>query len=179
MDRLPPVGWLSAAALHGAAHQAPQTFQVAVDRQVRNREVGSTKFAFAQRDIARIPVESRQTRSGTAYISTIAATMFDIAADMKRAGGIDNATTVICELSELDGFSMHELASLVEIFPVAAARRIGWMLDRFTDHENLAPLHATISQSSVAPSRLEAAGDPVRPIDECWMLHVNREVEPD
>jgi predicted transcriptional regulator of viral defense system len=44
------VGWLSAAAMHGAAHHAPQVFQVAVGRHVRDRTVGRTKFRFAIRD---------------------------------------------------------------------------------------------------------------------------------
>ena len=34
------VGWLSAAEIHGAAHQRPQTLQVAVDRPVQGRSFG-------------------------------------------------------------------------------------------------------------------------------------------
>ena len=43
------VGWLSAAALHGARHQAPQVYQVALDRSLREREVGRTKLIFYKR----------------------------------------------------------------------------------------------------------------------------------
>src|SRR5262249_50589946 len=43
------VGWLSAAALYGAAHHAPQVFQVAVSRHVADRQVGRTNFRFAAR----------------------------------------------------------------------------------------------------------------------------------
>lgn len=45
------VGWLTAAAVHGAEHQAPQTFHVATDRHVRDRTVGRTRFQFARRMI--------------------------------------------------------------------------------------------------------------------------------
>jgi predicted transcriptional regulator of viral defense system len=40
------VALLSAAELHGAAHQAPQVFQVMVDRHVRDRGVGRARLRF-------------------------------------------------------------------------------------------------------------------------------------
>lgn len=39
------VALLSAAELHGAAHQAPQVFQVMVDRHLRDRDVGAHDVA--------------------------------------------------------------------------------------------------------------------------------------
>lgn len=119
------VGWLSAAAIHGAAHQAPQVFQVAVDRQIRDRTVGRTRFVFAQREVADIPTIAHPTRDRSARVSTVAVTMLDVADDMLRAAGIDNAATVIVELSEHESFDATDLARLAPLFPAAAGRRVG------------------------------------------------------
>lgn len=173
------VGWLSAAALHGASHQAPQVFQVAVDRQVRDRIVGRTRFSFAQRDVAGIPVTLHQTRDGAARVSTIAATMLDIADDMQRAAGIDNAATVIIELSEHEAFDIAFLIRLAPSFPAAASRRAGWILSEFTEHGDLTALQETVQKLAGSPSRLDPYSNVGGPIDTDWMLSLNREVEPE
>lgn len=173
------VGWLSAAALFGAAHQAPQVFQVAIDRQLRDRVVGRTQFVFAQRNVARIPTMAHPTRDGSARVSTVAATMLDVADDLVRAGGIDNAATVIIELSEHDSFAVADLAGLAPQFPAAAGRRVGWILSRFTTRDDLQPLQAAVHDLAVTPSRLDPYSTDTGPVDAEWMLSVNRTVEPE
>ena len=44
------IGWLSAAELYGASHQAPQVFQVATSRPLRSKNVGRSKLQFVTRD---------------------------------------------------------------------------------------------------------------------------------
>ena len=173
------VGWLTAAGLHGAAHQAPQVFQVAVDRQVRDRAVGRTRFAFAQRDVVGIPTSGHPTRSGSARVSTPAATVLDVAADISRAGGADNAATVILELAEVDTFDVVELAALASRFPAAAGRRVGWVLERFAGREDLVPLQAVVVGMAGTPSRLDPASAASGEVDPRWRLYLNRELEPD
>ena len=173
------VGWLSAAAIHGAAHQAPQVFQVAVDRQIRDRTVGRTRFVFAQREVAGIPTIAHPTRDGSAQVSTVAATMLDVADDMLRAAGIDNAATVIVELSEHQSFDATDLARLAPLFPAAAGRRVGWMLSQFTERDDLEPLQVAVRDLVSSPSRLDPYSNVGGPVDSDWMLSVNREVEPE
>lgn len=173
------VGWLSAAAIYGAAHQAPQVFQVAVDRQIRDRVVGRTRFVFAQRDVANIPTIAFPTRDGSARVSTVAATMLDVADDMIRAAGIDNAATVIVELSEHDSFDGADLARLAPLFPAAAGRRVGWMLSQFAGRDDLESLRVAVSTLVASPSRLDPHSAVSGPIDTDWMLSVNREVQPE
>lgn len=173
------VGWLSAAAMHGAAHQAPQVFQVAVTRHVRDRTVGRTRFEFAQRDVERVPREQFPTRSGIAQVSSVAATALDISADVSRAGGIDNAATVICELAEHEHFRAQDVVQQATAYPAAALRRIGYVLDQFSEYRDLKILKETARTAGVTPSRLDPAGPPSGPVDRTWMVYVNREVEPD
>lgn len=173
------VGWLTAASLHGAAHQAPQVFQVAVSRPVRDRTVGRTRFEFAQRQVAGVPTVPHPTRSGTVPVSSAAATMLDIAAAVRRSGGIENAATVIIELADLESFQIAEIVELTPRFPAAAGRRIGWILERFAEREDLEPLRAQVVAASEAPSRLDPSRPAAGPVDQTWMVHVNRDIEPD
>ncbi len=173
------VGWLSAAALHGAAHQAPQVFQVAVSRQVRDRVVGRTRFSFAQREVNRVPVTPHPTRSGSAPVSTVAVTMLDVADNTEHAGGMDNAATVICELAELDTFDTADLVAAAQLFPAAAARRAGWILDQFSERHDLATLRAVTAEAVPTPSRLDPTRPAIGPVDHEWLLYLNRRVEPD
>lgn len=172
-------GWLTAAALHGAAHQAPQVFQVATDRQVRDRTVGRTRFEFVQRDVEQIPVVAHPTRSGTARVSSVAATALDVAADVARAGGLDNAATVVLELAENDVFTVADVASLAGRFPAAAGRRVGYILERFANRADLETLRVTVRDAAATPSRLHPAGAPAGPVDVGWRLYLNRDVEPE
>lgn len=173
------VGWLSAAAIHGAAHQAPQVFQVAVDRHIRDRVAGRTRFVFAQRDVSRIPTIAHPTRDGSARVSTLAATMLDVADDMLRAAGVDNAATVIVELSEQDAFDVTDLARLASVFPAAAGRRVGWILSTFTGRDDLGPLRTAVRDLAATPSRLDPYSHAGGPVDTDWMLTVNRGLDPE
>lgn len=46
------VGWLTAAARHGASHQAPQVFQVATSKPLRDRVFGRSRLQFRVRSYA-------------------------------------------------------------------------------------------------------------------------------
>lgn len=173
------VGWLSAAAMHGAAHQAPQVFQVAVGRHVRDRTVGRTRFSFAVRDhVTVLPTEQRSTRSGSAVVSTREVTMLDIAADIARAGGLDNAATVLVELAA-QSFDGTALAELSAHFPAAAGRRVGWILENVGELSGLEELHAVVTTRSVAASHLSPTGPTTGNTDQRWALRINAEVEAD
>lgn len=172
------VGWLSAGALYGAGHQAPQVFQVAVDRQIRDRLIGRTRFVFAQRDVARIPTIDHATRSGSARVSSVAATMLDLADDVERAAGIDNAATVILELAEHESFDVAELVRLTPSFPAAAGRRVGLLLERYGGYraQDLEPLRQAVRNAVSSPSRLDPASPDRGDLDPDWMVRVNADV---
>ena len=112
------VGWLSAAELLGAAHQAPQVFQVAVARQIPDRQVGRTLFQFHHRTrVGLVPTVDHVTRSGAALVSTVAVTTLDVATDVAVVGGIDNAATVLVELSEHPAFDLGAVIALAHHYP--------------------------------------------------------------
>jgi len=115
----------------------------------------------------------------SARVSTPEVTALDVATDPDLAGGIDNSATVIIELAENDAFDATTLASLTTRFPAASGRRVGYVLEHFTDHADLATLHEAVADRSSSPSRLDPTRPAAGPVDERWNLYLNRGPEPE
>ncbi len=64
------VGVLSAAALHGAAHQSPQELQIVTSRPIPLIEIGQTRIRFiTKKEVGKTPVQQVKTLTG--YIQAI------------------------------------------------------------------------------------------------------------
>ncbi len=173
------VGWLAAAELHGATHQAPQVFQVATSKDLRERQVGRTRFEFFTRSaVSRVPIEHRTVRTGVVQVSTVHTTMLDIAVDVRVAAGMDNAATVIVELAEQDGFDAGTLVEVAREYPAAALQRIGWLLQRFGDVA-LGPVEEAVRERRGGQARLDPTRGKVGSLDARWNIRLNTTVEPD
>ena len=171
------VGLLSAAELHGAAHQRPQVFQVMVERPLAARRNGRTRLSFHVRSrLAKVPTEQMTTPTGYLVVSTPEATVLDLASRPADGGGLDNVATVLVELAEEGMLDIAALAAAAGSSSVSALRRVGWMLERFTDLDvsQLRELAATS-----APTMLDPHGGRRGPIDAGWGLIVNSPVEPE
>ena len=98
------VALLTAAAMHGAAHQAPQTFQVIADKHVPDRELGRNRLRFyTSRHVSEAEVERRVGPSGYLRVATRETTAVDLAQHPRQSGGLSNVATVLIELGDLDG----------------------------------------------------------------------------
>ena len=176
------VGLLSAAELHGAAHQRPQVFQVMTDRTVADRDFGrvATRFYRSAR-VAAMPVEWRNTGTGQARVSTPVVTAFDLAARPGDGGGLSNVATVVAELAQDGRLDPAVLLDVSVSFPSAVVRRLGWLLD-FTesgvDTGQLA--EAALARSSATVMDVLQPGAPRRGRhNPRWRMIENTEVEPD
>ena len=129
------VGLLSAASLHGAAHQQPMEFQVVAGAVLRPLTVGRVRirFFFSRRmDVA--VTERMKTSSGYIPVSTPEMTAYDLIRYRKGAGSIDHVATVLSELAErMDATSLLAIAQ-GEKMPVV--QRLGYLLD-LTEHSKL------------------------------------------
>lgn len=176
------VGWLSAAALYGVAHQAPQVFQVATDRPFRDREIGRSLLRFFSRaDLGKVSKRRISTTSGTAVVASPESTALMLASDLELAGGLDNAATVIVELAASGVLSDRDLARSAPAFSDSASRRVGFLLERFADNSGwpeFANYCATLKSepSYLAPSFGNMQGGPY---NARWGLFENRKVDPD
>jgi predicted transcriptional regulator of viral defense system len=173
------VGWLAAAELHGAAHQAPQVFQVATAKDLRGRQVGRTRFEFFTRSaLARVPIESRTTRTGVVRVSTLHTTMLDVATDVRAAAGMNNAATVVLELAEQDGFNAGALVEVAREYPAATLQRVGWLLEHFGEMD-LRMIEDAVRDRHVGQARLDPTRRLVGQLDSRWNVRLNTTVEPD
>jgi predicted transcriptional regulator of viral defense system len=173
------VGWLSAAAIFGAAHHAPQVFQVAATRAIRSRSVGRSKINFYhRRHIGSVPIVLRETRSGTVVVSAPETTLLDISNDLPLAGGLDNAANIIITLCEESPPDMECLAAAAALYPAAAVRRLGWMLEKYTDVSGTEHLLLISDSNKNNPSKLLPTAKAID-LDSRWNLYINAKVEVD
>lgn len=173
------VGWLTAAALHGASHHAAQVFQVAVDRQVRDRAFGRSRLEFFERGyVGSVSLAAPTHGVSRSKVSSPGTTMLMLAADVGQCGGIHNVANLVLELAEESPGFERELASDAPLFSDAASRRIGWLLDEFGEGApaQLTEYCATLkSEASFLSPLAQRTGSRNRR----WNIVVNEEVEPD
>lgn len=177
LDRRYYVALLAAAELHGAAHQAPQVFQVMIDRPLASRDLGRTRLRFfTGRHVTTAPTERRNTPTGTMLVATPELTAVDLVDHVDAAGGLDNVATVLAELERLDPAALARLASGRDR---AVARRLGWLLNLVEADVDLEPL-ATVAAASDGTATDLRAGNPRRgAVDRRWNIRVNADVQPD
>lgn len=170
------VGLVSAAALHGAAHQAPQEYQVVTDRQLRAMTVGRSRIRFVfKRDAARIPVVSRKTETGSMPVSTVEATAFDLVQHVEVIGSIDTAATVLAELG--DAVDAAALAACASLYPRSIGQRVGWLLDRVGRADKTGRLHDALAARPRAAVNLRPGFRTTGAADARWHVRIDRDVE--
>ena len=174
------VGLLSAAAIHGAAHQQPQQFQVVTNGPLRRLQVRSLSVRFfSKSNFEATPVVSTKVQTGFIPVSTAEGTAIDLIRYARAIGGLDRALTVLQELGE----SMDRL-KLVDVVKadgnLAYGQRLGWLLERAGHSELVEGLLEWIRERNPLPARLEPSL-PIRGAerDPRWQLLINTEVEAD
>lgn len=174
------VGLLSAAALHGAAHQQPQQFQVVTTSPLREIRSGGLAIRFFSKSkFADIPLTSIKVQTGHIPVSTPETTAFDLIRYSRRIGGLDRALTVLQELSEkMESAKLVRAAEAEE--NLACAQRLGFLLEKagFTDLSRM--LFQWVRRQKPLPVKLEPSL-PSRGSrkDERWRLLVNIDIEGD
>lgn len=182
------VGLLSAAEIHGAAHQRPQVFQVFVDRAVSDRDIERVRLRFYERsDVDAVPRDLKNSRTSQVPVSSPEATAFDLVSRPQESGALFNVATIIGELVREEKLDAAKVVELAPRYPLAVARRLGWLLDRdaeFVDTSSMSEaLHEFVRSSSMDGRRavdLLAAGGPRRgQTNRKWGVVENADVEPE
>jgi predicted transcriptional regulator of viral defense system len=177
------VGLLSAAEVHGAAHQRPQVFQVVTSARVKRRSFGrvSMEFITAARAAER-PVVEANTPTGRMRVATPEVTVLDLVSWPRHGGGLSNVATVAAELLGDGRLDSQALAAATVSYPTATAQRAGWLLDHLAgllevgiDTDAL----AEVARERSEPSLLAPGGRRAGALDRRWNIVVNAEVEPD
>jgi predicted transcriptional regulator of viral defense system len=173
------VGLLTAAAIHGAAHQQPQVFQVVTDVPMRPVEVARLRIEYHRnRNLPEVPVERRKTETGTMRVSTPEATAIDLVRYPAASGHLGNVATVLVELAER--IDPAELARVAAKARHPEAQRLGYLLERLGLEKAAAPLAELVASRRRRPVLLrpdQDAGGLAH--DPRWYVIPNEEVTAD
>jgi len=171
------VSILSAAAIHGAAHQQPMLFQVVTDRPTRPARAGRVRIGFHMgRHVGQVPVAEIQTETGSMRVSTPEATAFDLVRFAPSAGHIGNAIKVLHELVEK--IDPQALAPLADLYAVSDVQRLGYLLERLGEKRLADPLSDWLKDRRYRPILFapgQAKGD--APFDPRWRVIPNEIIE--
>jgi len=173
------VALLSAAELHGAAHQRPQSLQVMVRTNRRGIVCGQVRVQFvARKDLEQTPLVEKNTPRGRLRVASPEATALELVGYADQCGGLDNVASVLAELVDtLDG---KKLASAARLSPVAWAQRLGYLLDIGGNAAIAEALQPYVHEGArvVAPLVRAQSTAGVERVER-WKLAINATVEPD
>jgi predicted transcriptional regulator of viral defense system len=172
------VGLLSAAAIHGAAHQRPMVFQVVTSRPTREMRAGKVTIQFSMSSkVAQMPVTEQQTETGTMRVATPETTAFDLVRYPEAAGHLSNVATVLAELAgRLDGRALLAIAQLVRLPDV---QRLGYLLDAVGPRDLGDPLAKWLERHRLRAIPLRPGEQADVAVDRRWHILPNAELEAD
>lgn len=178
------VGFLSAAEMQGASHQAPMVFQVATPALLRDRRIGGSRLQFVRRsETATRSTERRIVPTGRVNVSTPEVTVLDLVEAPRLGAGLSNVATVIGDLISDNILDIEKLTSDAKGYPMSVAQRVGYLLDLMAGELELTPdskaLHDLVTRSkpTTVPLRPGQPGSGVR--DDRWRVDVNTDIEHD
>jgi predicted transcriptional regulator of viral defense system len=176
------VGLLSAAALHGAAHQQPTTYYV-VCRHPAPRNISNKKqriLFLSKQKLIQEGIVRKNTISGYLNVSSPELTAFDLLDNIKKFG-VNRITTVLQELhEEMAPSRLSKIAKLID--NKANIQRLGYILDNVigADAEKLSnALYRILSRTEFVPVPLSSVKTRSGTIDNKWKIIINMQIEPD
>jgi len=172
------VGLLTAAAIHGAAHQQPQEFHVVIPHSQRGIRVGSLSIRFFKKArISSTPVVETKTSTGFIRVSEPASTAIDLVAYEARIGGLSRVITILQELAEfLEPNALFHAAEVEK--SIAPVQRLGYLLEKIGHGSRASVLAEWISTHHPRPAPLQpgiSRKGSVR--DPKWNIFVNLDLE--
>lgn len=174
------VGLLSAASLHGAAHQQPQQFQVVTtvpQREVRKKGL-AIRFFF-KTNFKATPVTPVKVQTGHIFVSSPETTALDLIRYARSIGGLDRVLTVLQELGEsMDAAKLIDAAKADGT--LVCTQRLGWLMEKSGNAPLVKDLAGFIADRNPPFARLDPslpAADSEK--DARWRLWINTDVESD
>jgi predicted transcriptional regulator of viral defense system len=174
------VALLSAAAVHGAAHQQPMEYfviaETAAPRSINNKKLKVSFFSknsWDQDDIVQ-----KTTDAGYLNVSSPELTALDLLAYVDKIG-INRAVTVLVELAQ--AMKASALSQTAKRYPTTTViQRLGYILDKTLGEEKLSDtLLKILNERNVSPVLLVTQKEKQGELDEIWKVIKNIEIESD
>ena len=178
LDKPYYVGLLSAAALHGAAHQQPTGYTV-ITQYPAPRNVEKLKIIFfPKQEFLRDGIIQKKTPAGYINVSSPELTALDFF-DTIHKFGINRITTILQELSE--EMKSAPLLKIAKIYPnTAAIQRLGYILDKVVMAEKLSDaVWKALNERTFYPIPLSPQKEKKGETDSRWKVIKNMEIESD
>ncbi len=178
------ISLLSAAALHGAAHQQPQThFVCTILPSMRNTNKKGLQIKYvSKRNFPKSYIIQKKTESGYVNVSDPVLTSLDLINYQKIIGGLSRAATVINELSE--EISEHEISSdILNLTPCANIQRLGYLWEYECGQAGLADALFDILKQLRRPLKSYKLNPALelqkQEINNRWKININTMIEID
>lgn len=173
------VGLLSAAQIHGAAHQKPQRFQVMVNKPHSAINCGRIHVDFHVRTgLEHSSTVEINTARGVVRVATPETTAIELVGYVKDAGGLDTIATVIMELAEI--LRADQLIEEAARSSIAWSQRLGFILEQVGAAELANALYPFVQKHANRVVPLNTALPRTGFYrSKRWLVAVNTEVEPD
>ena len=176
------VGFLSAAAMHGASHQATMVLQVVTPARLRDRQIGAGRIQFIQRsNTAEQLCEQKNVPTGRVTVSSAVATVFDLVSFPRAGGGLSNVATVIGDLLVEGQLIPNTLVDAAGLYPVAVVQRAGHLIEFMARETGITVdvdgLAAFVAHAELTP--LATGRPPSIDRDDRWRVQINTRIEHD
>ncbi|MDR2651296.1 MAG: type IV toxin-antitoxin system AbiEi family antitoxin [Prevotellaceae bacterium] len=173
------IALLSAAALHGSAHQKPMVdfviSQTPAPRSIVNKKMKLyfvSKNSWEQSGIVQI-----KTRAGYIKVSSPELTAFDLIVYSSKFG-INRVTTVLQELCEV--MKPAALKRIAQTQETVAIQRLGYILEKIEEKEKLSNvLYKILEKRKVFLAPLSVKKTKKGEIDKKWKIIINMQIETD
>ncbi len=179
LNRAYYVGLISAAALHGAAHQQPQVFQVIIKPpQIRPIKTAGVKISFIlKKNFPSSGIIQKKTDTGYINISNPVMTALDLVQFQRQSGGFARVLEILQELAETFNHFVLEQA-LQNTWPTTVLQRFGYVCEHFLNLTVYAePVYSKLKPDKMHPTRLSLANSSRSGIiDKKWGIIKNDEL---
>jgi len=175
------VSLLSAAAIHGAAHQKPQEFQVITNQVLRTIHVRGLRIRFFKKSDLELEMGVEQIKSENGYfnVSNPELTALDLIRYARGVGGLNRVATVLEELSEkIEPSKLSKLAQGER--SLCYIQRLGFIMDllgfeNLTDQLKIWLTEKKPAKTILAPTRGNKNGK----FDAKWRVYINTDIDTD
>lgn len=174
------VGLLSAAALHGAAHQQPQSFSTIITKpSIRPVQSNGINLIFPVKSAMPLNgIDQKKSAAGFFRVSSPELTAIDLLSYLRLVGGVSSVVQVVEELIEL--MSEERLGRIAEgTAKTAPLQRLGYMLEEVFGEKELANvLLRELAKRDYFHIPLTPGGRLSKcPVNSKWKIKINENLE--